>query len=142
MKSWASFSSVDIHGSPRVAGNRTPGLWLLTILLLFGSAGLQAETPMNNEEAYSQWEQKLNLTDEQKPRVQAIFKENLENLKKIRSSDENRLSKARALKTNGDEMEKKLATVLNDQQLQTYRELRKEMRDKLQEHRDQNKVSE
>ena len=100
MKPWASFYFASIHWSPRVTGKTIPGLWLLTILLVFCTAGVQAaptEAPMNQEEAYNQLEQKLNLTDQQKPRVEVILKENMENLKKIRATDENRLSKARSL---------------------------------------------
>nr|WP_306670775.1 MULTISPECIES: Spy/CpxP family protein refolding chaperone [unclassified Endozoicomonas] len=111
-------------------------------MLVFCTVGVKAastEALMDMDEAYGQLEQKLNLTDEQKPKVEAILKESRAVIKEIRASDENRLSKARALRKNRDETNKRLATVLNDQQMQTYRELRKEMRDRLKEYRGQKK---
>ncbi|WOG27531.1 hypothetical protein [Endozoicomonas sp. 8E] len=139
MKPGASFYSMDNHSS---AGSPVICLWLVSVLLLFCSVGVEAapsEAPMNMEEAYSQLEQKLNLTNEQKPKVKVILKDSRENLKKIRATDENRLTKAKALRENRDETNKRLATVLNDQQMQTYRESRKELRDKLKQYRDMKK---
>ncbi|WP_252177373.1 Spy/CpxP family protein refolding chaperone [Endozoicomonas sp. 4G] len=133
MKLRASFYSLDTGSSP-------VGIILVTALLAFFAVGVKAaptEALTNQDEAYSQLEQKLNLTDEQKPRVDVILQDNWENIKKIRASDESRLSKIRALKKNRDETKKRLARVLNDQQMQTYQELRKEMRDNLKEYRDQ-----
>ncbi len=145
MKSRASFSSVD-HCLPlKVAKQAIHSLWLVMTLLSLIAGHVYADPavkPENPEEAYNQLAQKLNLSEEQKPKVQAIFKENLESLKKIRTADDNRLGKAKALRENRKETDKKLSTVLNDQQMQTYKELRKEMRDKLKAQRDQQKTSE
>ncbi|WP_448215551.1 hypothetical protein [Endozoicomonas sp. 2B-B] len=139
MKPGASFYSLDNHSIP---GSIIFCLSVVSILLVFCSVEVEAapnKAPVNMEEAYSQLEQKLNLTDEQKPNVKAILKESRENVKKIQVTDQDRLAKARALKANRDETNKRLATVLNDQQMQTYRESRKELRDKLKEYRDMKK---
>lgn len=139
MKPGTPFYPPDNYSSSR---SIISSLWLVFVLLVFCTVGVKAastEALMDMDEAYGQLEQKLNLTDEQKPKVEAILKESRAVIKEIRASDENRLSKARALRKNRDETNKRLATVLNDQQMQTYRELRKEMRDRLKEYRVQKK---
>ncbi|MDX2267694.1 MAG: hypothetical protein NW208_06280 [Bryobacter sp.] len=66
----------------------------------------------------------LNLTEEQKPKVQEIFAAQREALKDIRATGGGR----QALKKVQDDTHAKLKEVLNEEQMKKYEELRKEMR--------------
>ena len=120
MKQWASIFIVML------------GLW---------ATGLYADQTMNQSsgEAYKQMMEKLNLTDQQKPEVEKILKNNRQELKELRNEDSSRFSKLQDLRETSKETEDKLSKVLDAKQMEEYLKLRGQMRAELKKRHQENK---
>ena len=117
---------------------------MTTVLLMVLSLGLHAQSRMTEaqkEEAkakYQAYREKLQLTDEQSTKVEAVNMAFFEGLAPLRTSDESRLSKYRQFKKLQADKDKQMKEVLDDRQFKLYREFQAEMKEDFRENRKQN----
>ena len=124
---------------------RTIKTLLITAVFTALSLGLHAQSRMTEaqkEEAktkYQAYREKLELTDAQSTRVEAINSTFFEGLSVIRSSNEPKLSKYKQFKKLQSDKDKQMEDVLDDRQFKLYKEFQAEMKEDLRENRRQNK---
>jgi hypothetical protein len=123
---------------------KTIKTFLATIALVLLTLGLQAQSRMTDvqkEEAkakYQAYRAKLELTDEQSTKVEAINTSFFESLATLRASGESKLSKYKQFKKLQSDKDKQMKDVLNDRQFKLYKAFQAEMKEDFKENRREN----
>lgn len=117
-------------------------LSLAALLLLISLSGnVMAQSKMTEQQKqemkvrFEAYQAKLNLTDEQKPKVQDINANYFEALSGLRESSASKLDKFRKYRDLKAEKDKKMKEVLTKEQYQMYTEFQKETREEFMQNR-------
>lgn len=116
----------------------TTGILLGLFIISQPVPAQQRFTEEEKEEAierYLSFQEDLNLSKEQQPKVDEINKNYFEGLKKIRMSNTTRMEKFRTYKNLSSERDKELKKVLNENQYERYKEFQKEVKSNIRERR-------
>jgi hypothetical protein len=114
------------------------------VALVALSPGLRAQsrmTEVQKEEAkakYQAYRAKLELTEAQSTKVEAINMTFFEGLAALRASDEPKLSKYKQFKKLQSDKDKQMKDVLDERQFKLYKEFQAEMKEDFKENRRQN----
>lgn len=112
--------------------------FVLTAIL---SAGAFAQNKMTDEQKqeakarYEQYKQKLNLTDEQSKKVDAINATYFEGIAELKKSNASKLSKYRKFKTLNADRDKKMKEVLTKEQFKIYKQQQEERKEEFKQRR-------
>jgi Spy/CpxP family protein refolding chaperone len=113
---------------------------LATISLITHRAGAQSKmTEEQKKEAkarYEAYKQKLDLTEEQSKKVDAINTVFFEGLAGLKNSDASKLSKYKKYKALRNEKDKQMKEVLTKEQFKTYKAYQAEMKEEFRKNRD------
>ena len=121
-------------------------LIIFAMLLAICSLSSYAQTSSSRltEEQKNEWKarldayrEKLNLTDEQKPKVEEANMDYLAALAEIRESGGSKLSKYRKYKQANNERDKKMKGILSKEQYKIYKEQQEEFKEELKARRTQ-----
>lgn len=82
---------------------------------------------------YREYMEELNLTEEQKPKVEEINRTFFEGVSELRNSTRSRMEKYRTFKKLRSARDKEMKSVLTDEQYAVYKENQKEQREKFKE---------
>lgn len=113
----------------------------LVALIIMVSTGAMAQSKLTEEQKkefkakYEANKQKLNLTEEQSKKVDAINMTYFEGLVELKASDAGKLSKYKKFKSLSSERDKKMKEVLNKDQYKLYKEQQEQMREEFKERR-------
>jgi hypothetical protein len=111
------------------------------ILLAIVSTNLSAQSKMTPEEKeelkakFAAYKEKLNLSEDQSVKVEAINATYFEGLSQLKNSTERKMSKYKKFKALQSTRDQKMKEVLNEEQYKLYKEFQKEMREDLKENR-------
>ncbi len=111
------------------------------LALLIVAGNVQAQSNMTEEQKeeararYEAYQEKLNLSDEQSPKVEEINLAYFEGLSELRNSNASRLSKYRKFKGLSSKRDEDMKAVLTDEQYEIYKEFQKETREDFKEKR-------
>ncbi|HEX7017217.1 MAG TPA: hypothetical protein VF191_17030 [Cyclobacteriaceae bacterium] len=110
-----------------------------TVIAAYGGAYSQSRmTQEDKEEAvarYREYLEKLNLTEEQKPKVEEINMTYFEGLSKLRASNGSRMEKYRTFRELRSTRDKEMKNVLTEEQYAIYKEHQKEQKEEFRERR-------
>jgi Spy/CpxP family protein refolding chaperone len=111
----------------------------LAVIASYGAVYSQSRmTEEEKQEAiarYREYVEELNLTEEQKPKVEEINKAYFDGLSKLRGSNASRMEKFQAFKQLRSERDNKMKDVLTKEQYAIYKEHQKEQRENFRERR-------
>jgi Spy/CpxP family protein refolding chaperone len=113
----------------------------LLVLLMVVASQVAAQSKMTEEQKneakaeYQAYKEKLNLTEEQSKKVDAINSDWLEGLAGIKNSNAGRMAKYRKYKALKSDRDKKMKEVLTRDQYKIYQQQQQEMKDEFQERR-------
>jgi len=113
----------------------------LAILTIMVSTGAMAQSKLTEEQKkefkakYEANKQKLNLTQDQSKKVDAINMTYFEGLAELKASDASKLSKYRKFKSLSNDRDKQMKAVLNKDQYKIYKEQQEQMREDFKERR-------
>src|SRR5688572_1722457 len=94
----------------------------LTAVLLTTTASAQRKLNDEQKAEYEAYKQKLNLTEDQSPKVRAIDSTFVKGIAQLRNSTEPKLSKYKKLKSLRNEKDKQMKAVLTKEQFKIYKE--------------------
>ena len=117
----------------------------VVILLMFVTVNgfAQKRTKLTEEQKkemmarFEAYKEKLNLTEEQEPKVQNINANYFEALAGLRDSNASRLDKFKTYRNLKSEKDKKMKQVLTKEQLKVYTEFQQEMKEEFMQNRKQ-----
>ena len=101
----------------------------------FGQGRMTQEEKDEAIARYREYIEELNLTVEQKPRVEEINKTYFEGLSNLRNSNGSRMEKYRTFRQLSTERDKELKGVFTDEQYAIYKARQKEQRENFRERR-------
>jgi hypothetical protein len=113
----------------------------LLVLLMVVASQVAAQSKITEEQKneakakYQAYKEKLNLTEEQSKKVDAINSDWLEGLAGIKNSNAGRMAKYRKYKALKSDRDKKMKEVLTRDQYKIYQQQQQEMKDEFQERR-------
>lgn len=113
---------------------------LLLVALSMNAVAQPKMTEQQKQEAKARFEAykaKLNLTEEQQPKVQDINAKYFEALSGLRESNASKFEKFKKYRDLKSDKDKKMKEVLTKDQYKMYTEFQKEMRDEFRENRKQ-----
>jgi hypothetical protein len=113
---------------------------LLLVTLSVDAVAQSRMTEQQKQEAkarYEAYKTKLNLTEEQEPKVQDINANYFEALAGLRDSNASKLDKFRKYRDSKSEKDKKMKQVLTKDQFTIYTEFQKEMKEEFMQNRKQ-----
>lgn len=117
--------------------NLTALLVMVTLMTLaqnvWAQSGMTEEQKKEAKARYEAYKEKLNLSDEQAVKVDAINKAYFEELAKLKNSDDRKMAKYRKLKDLKSDRDKKMKEVLNEDQYKLYKEFQEEMEKEIKE---------
>jgi hypothetical protein len=111
------------------------------IVLSIVSTNLSAQSKMTPEEKeelkakFAAYKEKLNLSEDQSVKVEAINATYFEGLSQLKNSTERKMSKYKKFKALQSTRDQQMKEVLNEEQYKLYKEFQKEMREDLKENR-------
>ncbi len=114
---------------------------MIAFMLIAGSTAVFSQSRMTQEEKeeavarYREYIEKLNLTEEQKPKVEEINGTYFEGLSTLRNSQGTRMHKYRTFRKLSAERDKEMKNVLTKEQYAIYRNQQEEQREKFRERR-------
>ena len=114
-------------------------------MLMTISASVYSQARMSEQEKEEAMERhqafmtKLNLSEEQKPKVEEINKEFFEGIAEIRKTNGSRLEKYNTFKRISSTRDKKMKEILTKEQYAIYKENQQEQRENLKERRRRNR---
>ena len=123
----------------------TKMFFAVVILLMFVTVNgfAQKRTKLTEEQKkemmarFEAYKEKLNLTEEQEPKVQNINANYFEALAGLRDSNASRLDKFKTYRNLKSEKDKKMKQVLTKEQLKVYTEFQQEMKEEFMQNRKQ-----
>ena len=108
---------------------------LATILSIQASA--QSKMTEEQKSKYEAYKQKLNLTEEQSKKVDAINTTYFEGLGELKNSNASKLSKYKKFKSLNNEKDKQMKGVLTKEQFKMYKEYQAQMKEEFKDKRRQ-----
>ena len=116
-------------------------LLLLAVIVMTSTVKAQTGSKLTEEEEaeararYEAYHERLNLTEKQSEKVEAINMIYFEGLSELRESNKTRFVKYREWKNLSKTRDKEMKAVLDDQQYETYKEFQAEMKEEFKEKR-------
>jgi Spy/CpxP family protein refolding chaperone len=112
------------------------GLALGSLLVGTATSSAQDQAPkkkgrMTVEQRMERMTTELKLTDEQKPKVEAVLKDTDKKTQEIRSSTTDRDERAEKMKPVMEEETKKLKDILTPDQFEKYKKMQEQMRNRM-----------
>ena len=102
------------------------------LLVLVQLSVINAQGRMNPKERAADLKTKLELTDEQSQKIEAIFVETQQKSKEIRDSTSgNREEMMKAIKPLNEAADKKIDSILTDKQKEQYAKIKKERQERM-----------
>jgi Spy/CpxP family protein refolding chaperone len=114
---------------------------LILVCLLFLVIGVSAQSRLTEEQReeaiarYQEYLERLNLTEDQKPKVEEINMNFFEGLSNLKQSSGSRLDKYRTFKELSDKRDAEMKKVLTREQYAIYKENQQEQRQNFKERR-------
>lgn len=114
---------------------------LILVCLLFLVIGVSAQSRLTEEQReeaiarYQEYLERLNLTEDQKPKVEEINMNFFEGLSNLKQSSGSRLDKYRTFKELSDKRDTEMKKVLTREQYAIYKENQQEQRQNFKERR-------
>lgn len=114
------------------------------IVLATISTSLSAQSKMTPEEKaelkakFAAYKEKLNLSEDQSVKVEAINATYFEGLSQLKNSNERKMSKYKKFKALQSTRDQQMKGVLNEEQYTLYKEFQKEIKEDLKENRRSN----
>lgn len=105
----------------------------------FGQNRMTQEEKEEAKERYKAYTERLNLNEEQKPKVEEINMTYFNALSKLKNSDGSRMEKYRIFKDANSTRDKEMKKVLTKEQYAIYKENQQEQRDNFRERRRKNR---
>lgn len=111
------------------------------VLTTIFSAGVLAQSKMTEEQMkkakarYEQYKQKLNLTNDQSKKVDAINTTYFEGIAELKKNDASKLSKYRRFKSLSSDRDKKMKEVLTKEQYKIYKQQQEERKEEFKQRR-------
>ena len=105
----------------------------------FGQNRMTQEEKEEAKERYKAYTERLNLNEEQKPKVEEINMTYFNALSKLKNSDGSRMEKYRMFKDANSTRDKEMKKVLTKEQYAIYKENQQEQRDNFRERRRKNR---
>ena len=109
-------------------------LTLVLILATGAAVGASAQSKMTEEQKketkakYQEYKEKLNLTEDQSKKVDAINSTWFEGIAELRNSSSSKMAKYKRYKSLNADKDKQMKEVLTKEQFKTYKQQQKEMK--------------
>jgi hypothetical protein len=116
---------------------------VLLLMAVVYSGYVNAQSKLTEEQKkelqakYQEYKAKLNLTEAQEEKVQAINVTYFEGLASLKESGGSKLSKLKTYRKMSDEKDRQMKAVLDATQYETYKKMQKEMREEFKNKRKQ-----
>jgi Spy/CpxP family protein refolding chaperone len=114
---------------------------MVLVLVTMAAINASAQSKMTEEQKkeakarYQAYKEKLNLTEDQSKKVDAINTTWFEGIAELKNSDASKMSKYKKLKSLNAERDKKMKEVLTKDQFKIYKEQQAEKKDKFKQRR-------
>jgi hypothetical protein len=111
-------------------------LLLITLSVsVFAQSRMTGQQKQEAKARYEEYKEKLNLTEDQEPKVQRINSKYFEGLEALKSSNESRLNKLKKFRTMKSEKDKSMKQVLTKEQYKIYTDFQSEMKEEFMNNR-------
>ncbi len=116
-------------------------LTLILCLLVTSAVSLRAQTKMTDEQRqealakYGEFKAKLNLSEEQKKKVDAVNAEFADGLSALRSAGDSKMAKYRKFSALRSKRDSQMKEILDENQYKEYKKFQAEMKDDLKSRR-------
>ena len=120
---------------------RITNIVVLLLLVTITATNVSAQSKMTDEQKkeakarYQEYKDKLNLTDDQSKKVDAINSTWFEGISALKNSDDSKLAKYKKVKSLNADRDKKMKEVLTKEQFKIYKQQQEERREAFKQRR-------
>jgi len=121
--------------------NKTINITTMLVLVMLVAANAAAQSKMTEEQKkeasarYQAYKEKLNLTEDQSKKVDAINTSWFEGIAEIKKSADPKMARYKKFKSLNAERDKKMKEVLTKEQFKIYKQQKQEMKDEFKQRR-------